>query len=216
MIVLAFDTATENIAACLAEVDASNTDSRKALKEKYGLKDKKVLGYIGRVSTEKNIVETLENIASIKNEIPNIVFMIVGVGDALKLLKKTIKKLNLDDNVIFVGEVEHSKLKYYYSLFDVFVTASNFETQGLTYFEAACSGALILAKKDKAIEGVFEDGVNAYIYEDFYQWAERLEKALFKNNKKIVDKAKETMKQFTPDKWAKKIANIYIELNPKK
>ena len=102
------------------------------------------------------------------------------------------------------------------SLFDVFVTASNFETQGLTYFEAACSGALILAKKDKAIEGVFEDGVNAYIYEDFYQWAERLEKALFKNNKKIVDKAKETMKQFTPDKWAKKIANIYIELNPKK
>ncbi len=188
----------------------------KALKEKYGLKNKKVLGYIGRVSTEKNIVETLENIASIKNEIPNIVFMIVGVGDALKLLKKTIKKLNLDDNVIFVGEVEHSKLKYYYSLFDVFVTASNFETQGLTYFEAACSGTLILAKKDKAIEGVFEDGVNAYIYEDFYQWAERIEKALFKNNKMIVDKAKETMKQFAPDKWAKKIANIYIELNPKK
>ena len=74
----------------------------------------------------------------------------------------------------------------------------------------------ILAKKDKAIEGIFEDGVNAYIYEDFYQWAERIEKALFKNNKKIIDKAKETMKQFTPDKWAKKIANIYIELNPKK
>ena len=188
----------------------------KALKEKYNLKDKKVLGYVGRVSTEKNIVETLENIAQIKSEIPNIVFMIVGLGDAVKLLKKTIKKLNIEDNVIFVGEVENTKLKCYYSLFDVFVTASNFETQGLTYFEAANCGTLILAKKDKAIEGVFEDGVNAYIYEDFYQWVERIEKALFKNNKKIVDAAKNTMKQYYPDKWAKKIAGIYQELNPGK
>ena len=183
------------------------------LKEKYNLKDKKVLGYVGRVSIEKNIVETLEYISEIKSEIPNIVFIIVGVGDAIKLLKKTIKKLGLEENVIFVGEVENSKLKYYYSLFDVFVTASNFETQGLTYFEAAACGTLILAKKDKAIEGIFEDGVNAYIYEDFYQWVERIEKALFKNNKKIVEAAKNTLKQYTPDKWAKKMLGIYQEIN---
>ncbi|MBO6280179.1 MAG: glycosyltransferase [Bacilli bacterium] len=188
----------------------------KLLKEKYQLKDKKVLGYIGRVSIEKNIEETLNNIAEIKDEIPNIIFMIVGAGDATKLLKKMVKKLKIENEVIFVGEVENHKLKYYYSLFDVFVTASNFETQGLTYFEAANCGTLILAKKDKAIEGVFEDGVNAYIYEDFYQWVERIEKSLFKNNKKITDAAKLTMKQFYPDKWAKKISNIYQELNPTK
>ncbi len=186
------------------------------LREKYDLKNKKVLGYIGRVSTEKNIVETLQFISEIKNEIPNLVFVIVGVGDALKLLKKTVKKLEIEESVIFVGEVENTKLKYYYSLFDVFVTASNFETQGLTYFEAAACGTLLLVKKDKAIEGIFEDGVNAYIYEDFYQWVERIEKALFKNNKKIVDAAKNTMKQFTPDKWSKKILSIYQEINPSK
>ena len=188
----------------------------KKLKEKYKLGDKKVLGYVGRVSTEKNIVETLNNISEIKNEIPNLVFMIVGIGDALKALKKTVKQLGIEENVIFIGEVEHDKLKYYYSLFDVFVTASNFETQGLTYFEAASSNTLILAKKDKALEGVFEDGVNAYIYEDFYQWVERIEKALYLDNRKIVEAAKNTMKQFTPEKWAKKILNIYQELNPSK
>ena len=186
------------------------------LKEKYKLKNKKVLGYVGRVSIEKNIVETLENVARIKDEIPNIVFMIVGSGDALKPLKKTIKKLEIEDNVIFVGEVENSKLKYYYSLFDVFVTASNFETQGLTYFEAATCGTLILAKKDDALNGIFEDGVNAYIYEGFYQWAEKLEKALFSNNKKITDEAKNTMKKYSPDKWAKKILTIYQEINQSK
>ena len=194
----------------------SDLEEIKALKVKYNLKNKKVLGYIGRVSTEKNIVETLENIAKVKNEIPNLIFMIVGAGDAVKLLKKTIKKLDIEDIVIFVGEVDNTKLKYYYSLFNVFVTASNFETQGLTYFEAASCGTLILAKKDKAIEGIFEDKVNAYIYEGFDQWVERLEKALFSNNKKIIDAAKKTMEQFAPDKWAKKILNIYQELNPVK
>ncbi len=186
------------------------------LREKYNLKGKKVIGYVGRVSTEKNIVETLHNISQIKAEIPNIIFLIVGTGDAVKLLKKTIKELNIEENVLFVGEVENTKLKFYYSLFDVFVTASSFETQGLTYFEAACCNTLILAKKDKAIEGIFEDGVNAYIYEDFYQWVERIEKALFNNNKKITDAAKETMKKYTPEKWAKKMVGIYKELNPEK
>ena len=132
------------------------------------------------------------------------------------VLKKTIKKLDIENNVIFVGEVDNSKLKYYYSLFDVFVTASNFETQGLTYFEAATCNTLILAKKDDALEGIFTDGVNAYIYEDFYQWVEKLEKALFSNNKKITDAAKETLKKYSPDKWAKQIVNIYQEINPTK
>ena len=182
----------------------------------YKLQGKKVLGYVGRVSMEKNIFETLEFISHIKSEIPNLVFMIVGVGDALKALKKEIKKLDLEDNVIFVGQVDNEKLKYYYSLFDVFVTASNFETQGLTYFEAAISGTLILARNDKALEGIFEDGKNAYIYNDFDQWVNRIEKALFEDNHKIVNEAKNTMKKYLPDKWANTLLSYYKELNDKK
>ena len=182
----------------------------------YNLKDKKVLGYVGRVSMEKNILETLDFIARIKHEIPNVVFMIIGVGDAVPVLKKAVKKLNIAEQVIFVGEIENAKLKYYYSLFDVFVTASNFETQGLTYFEAAASGTLILAKKDKAIENVFIDGDNAFIYDDFYQWTERLERALFSNCKSIVANAYKTVNKYTSDKWAKQLLSMYKELNPEK
>ena len=198
------------------KVNKDDNKEIEKLKEKYNLKNKKVLGYVGRVSMEKNIFETLDYISQVKEEIPNIVFMIVGAGDAVKPLKKMIKNLKLENNVIFVGEVDNNKLKYYYPLFDVFVTASNFETQGLTYFEAATCGTLILAKEDKALEGVFKDGENAYIYKDFYGWVQRLEKALFSNNKEIIHNAKETVKQYNPDKWAKKIVNIYIEINDRK
>lgn len=188
----------------------------KNLKHQYKLEDKKVLGYVGRVSMEKNIFETLDYIARIKHEIPNIVFMIVGVGDAIGPLKKYIKRLKLQEYVIFVGEIDNSRLKYYYGLFDVFVTASNFETQGLTYFEAACCGTLILARQDKAIEGIFTDGYNAYIYSDFYQWTEKLERALFGKTKDMITNAKKTLYQYSSDKWANTILSIYKELNPDK
>ena len=142
--------------------------------------------------------------------------MVIGAGDALSPLKKATEKHQLTDNVIFVGEVENAKLKYYYALFDVFVTASNFETQGLTYFEAAASETLILAKADRAIEDVFIDGENAYIYQSYEDWAERLNKALFGKNDTIISNARKLMDQYASGKWSDKILTIYKELNPRK
>lgn len=186
------------------------------LKESYNLKDKKVIGYVGRVSLEKNIVEILEYVAKIKHEIPNLVFVIVGIGDAVPTLKKAVKRLKLEENVIFVGEIENSNLKYYYSLFDAFVTASTFETQGLTYFESAICGTPILAKADSALDGVFEDGVNAFTYNNYEEWVSRLEKVLFDNVKDVINNAKKTMTKYSSENWAKQLEGIYKELNPNK
>ena len=184
------------------------------LRIKYRLKGKKILGYVGKISTEKNIVETIYYISQVVNEIPNLMFMIVSEGDATKQLQKYAKRLKVEDHIIYVGPVPHEELKLYYALFDVFVTASNFETQGSTYFEAANCGTLILAKEDKSLEGIFEDGKNAYLYDGFYSWLERLEKALFSDNLAITTEAKANMKQYSKDKWAKKMLALYTELNP--
>ena len=187
----------------------------KNLREQYHLEDKIVLGYVGRVSLEKNITETIEYIAKAIHEYPNIVFMVVGVGDAIDELHRVADKLGIQDHVIYVGQVLNTELKLYYPLFNAFVTASNFETQGLTYFEAAITGTIILAKRDKAIEGVFEDGVNAYIYEGYNEWKERLDKIIKDNNEPLIKHAKQTMKEFGQEQWAKKMLAIYQELNDK-
>ena len=184
------------------------------LRIKYRLKGKKILGYVGKISTEKNIVEIIYYISQVVNEIPNLMLVIVSEGDAVKQLQKYARKLHVEDHILYVGPVPQEELKIYYAMFDVFVTSSNFETQGSTYFEAASCGTLILAKEDKALEGLFVDGKNAYLYDGFYSWLERLEKALFSDNKNIIDDAKASMKQFALDKWAKKNLALYTELNP--
>ena len=185
----------------------------KILKEKYGLKNKKVLGYVGRISITKNLDETLNYIAGIKKEIPNIKFMIVGSGEASESLRTLAKKLDIEDNVIFVGEVEYTKLKLYYALFDVFVTAANFETQSLAYFEAAATNTLLLAKKDRALENIFFDGYNCLIYENEKEWQEKLKKALFDDNEKLVKEAKAMVKEHSSTIWGKQIEEIYHKFN---
>ena len=186
------------------------------LRIKYRLKGKKILGYVGKISTEKNIVEILYYISQVVNEIPNLMFIVITGGDAIKQLQKYVKRLHIEEHVLFIGPVPHNELRLFYSMFDVFVSSSNFETQGYTYFEAATCGTLILAKADRALEGIFVDGKNAYLYEGFYSWLERLEKALFGDNRAVIDEAKATMKLYTKDKWAKKMLALYTELNPVK
>ena len=186
------------------------------LRIKYRLKGKKILGYVDKISTEKSIVEILYYISQVVNEIPNLILVIVSDGSATKQLQKYIKRLRIEEHVIYVGKVPNDELKLYYSMFDAFVTSANFETQGQTYFEAATCGTLILAKEDRALDGLFVDGKNAYLYDGFYSWLERLEKALFGDNKAITDEARNTMKQYTKEKWAKKILALYTELNPDK
>lgn len=52
----------------------------------------------------------------------------------------------------------------YYQIGDVFVSASQSETQGLTYIEALASGLPVVAKADKCLIGVLEDNVNGYAF----------------------------------------------------
>ncbi|MEG2258695.1 MAG: glycosyltransferase, partial [Oscillospiraceae bacterium] len=62
----------------------------------------------------------------------------------------------------------------YYQLGDVFVSASQSETQGLTYVEALASGLPALCREDDCLEGVVVDGVNGYQYSGFDEFSRRL------------------------------------------
>lgn len=194
------------------KTDENNTE---ILRKEHQLKNKKIIGYVNKTSIEKNTYEIISYFSRLAKEIDNLVLMIVGTGSATEKLQKFAKKKKVLEKIIFVNDVTDDERKCYFHLFDAFVTGSDFELQGSPYFESAYSGTPIIAKEDEAIEDLFKDGVNAYIYKDFYQFAERVEKALFSNNKKIVGAAKELSKEYSPEKWAKQMLKIYHELNRK-
>lgn len=142
------------------------TDKERMEKRReLGIQDSnQVLLSLGRLGTEKNTKELMELFAVLCEINDKLTFLIVGDGPARKSLERLSKKLNIQDKVIFTGMVSSNETQTYYQLGDVFVSASNSETQGLTYIEAAANGLPLLCKKDPCLENVIDEGINGYEY----------------------------------------------------
>ncbi|MDE7262392.1 MAG: glycosyltransferase family 4 protein [Oscillospiraceae bacterium] len=133
------------------------------LRRKWSIpEDKVVLLYLGRIAQEKNLETLIDQIAAAGRR--DAVLLLVGDGPDREAVLDHARARGVE--VIYTGMVPHSEVPDYYRLGDLFVTASTSETQGLTYFEALAAGLPVLCRKDPCVDGVIEDGVNGWQYED--------------------------------------------------
>jgi len=151
-------------------------DDLRAKKEKYGIPSRRfVLLYLGRLAKEKNIGELLSFMPALKED--NITFLVVGGGPYSDQLQKEASALGLAGQIVFTGMVPPDEVEKYYPLGDVFVNASDSETQGLTYFEALAAGLPCVCRRDACLEGVIEEGINGWQYtneEEFLAYIRQL------------------------------------------
>ena len=137
------------------------------LRESFGIRpEDKVLLYIGRVSQEKNIEEIITAMPEYMASRSQVKFLVIGSGPALERLQAMVEELGLKDRFIFAGAKPWDTIGLYYQLGDVFVSASRSETQGLTYIEAMASGLPVVAREDRCLEEILEQGVNGYTFSD--------------------------------------------------
>ncbi|PIO83944.1 1,2-diacylglycerol 3-glucosyltransferase [Loigolactobacillus backii] len=99
-----------------------------------------ILLSLSRVAYEKNIHEVIDALPKILRQQPKAVLVIVGDGPAREDLTKQAQQLGLQQHVYFTGEVPNDHVSAYYHMADLFVSASESESQGLTYVEAMASG----------------------------------------------------------------------------
>ena len=143
---------------------------RNTLREKFGIgKEDVVLLYLGRLAQEKNIEELL--LLTDRYADPHIKLLLVGDGPYRSVLEEKAAKLRLGERVIFAGMVPPNEVVRYYSLGDIFVSASQSETQGLTYVEAMAAGLPLLCRDDPCLLEVVQNGKNGltYINEDEFR-----------------------------------------------
>ncbi|MFN7991845.1 MAG: glycosyltransferase family 1 protein [Candidatus Micrarchaeia archaeon] len=104
-------------------------------KARWGLAGKKVILYLGRISFEKRVENLLEAFRIIER--PGRVLVIAGGGPYLGEFRDFSKALGIK-NVVFTGFIENKAEAY--SSADIFVSASDSETFGLTFVEAMHMG----------------------------------------------------------------------------
>lgn len=91
---------------------------------------------LSRVSKEKNIDQLINYFPDINQKHPNTHLIIVGDGPARSSLEELAYSKHLKDRIHFIGEVNHDEVSRFYQMADLYVNASDSESQGLTYLEA--------------------------------------------------------------------------------
>ncbi len=127
------------------------------LREELGLADVPVLLSLSRVAYEKRIDRVVGAMPAILAQQPDTVLVVVGDGPAKADLEAQAESLGIQDHVRFTGEVDHDDIADYYRAADVFVSASDSESQGLTYIEALAAGRKVVAFAGEYTQSLLDD-----------------------------------------------------------
>lgn len=188
-----------------------NVELENDLIEKYDLKDKFVMVFLGRVAKEKSIESILDMVAKLKDIRKDFVLLVVGGGNYLAELKDVVEKEGISDHVIFTGPQFGELVPAHYHISDVFISASLSETQGLTYIEAMASGIPALARYDENLEGVIKDGINGYFFHETDDLLKIVLQLMDSNIDTLKLSALEDSARFSSQKFYEDIIAVYNE-----
>nr|WP_246241092.1 glycosyltransferase [Anaerocolumna sedimenticola] len=165
------------------------------------------------MSKEKNIAEIIEAMPDYMRNREQVKFLIVGGGPEIEHLKQVVADRNMTDKIIFTGPKPWDNIGLFYQLGDVFVSASQSETQGLTYIEAMAAGLPVVAKRDKCLEDILEPGWNGYDFTDREGLIKGLDAIFFENNGiPYGENAKIRMQRYSSEEFAKNVERVYEEV----
>ena len=115
-----------------------NSEIRDKVRKENNLENNLVIGNVSRMVESKNHEFLLEIFYEILKIHKKSKLLLVGNGPLENKLKEKVKKLNIEDNVIFYGV--SNKVNEILQGIDVFVLPSIFEGVPVTIIEAAASG----------------------------------------------------------------------------
>lgn len=140
------------------------------LARKYNLADKRALLTVARLSQRKGHDTVIRALSDLKEEFPDLVYLIVGTGPDEKRLRGMAAEYGVIERVIFCGPVSDEELPSYYNLCTIHVMpnrqakgADTLEGFGLSFIEAsACSKPVIGGKSGGSNEAV-ADGITGFL-----------------------------------------------------
>jgi glycosyltransferase involved in cell wall biosynthesis len=138
-------------------------------KEKFQLHDRFIISSVGRVTQLKDYETFIYAIQMVKKSISNVTALIVGgvredKKQYLDSLKKLVKELKLDENIIFTGS--QKKIEQIYAISDVVVSSSKKpESFGRAVAEAIAMNTPVVATNHGGVKDIIIKHENGYFFE---------------------------------------------------
>jgi glycosyltransferase involved in cell wall biosynthesis len=126
-----------------------------SVRQKYSIRKKYMLTYVGRLAPEKDVKTLLGIAKSLPSEVnENIQCLIIGDGP----LREQIQK-EAPANMTFTGYLKGQQLAEVYSASDLFVFPSPTETFGNVVLESLASGTPVIGADSGGVKNIIQDGV---------------------------------------------------------
>lgn len=190
-----------------------------SIKKKYKIKDTDfIIGSVGRIAPEKSFDKLLYNIKEMIKVNTNIKVMLVGGGPDLDNLKELTKKLHLEDYVIFTDKVNYDLVPAYFNTFNVIVSFSKTETQGLTIIEGLAASKPNICIEDDSFKAMIEPNYNGYLFKNDNEFKDYIFKLM--NDKKLYKdmstNARNSTYKYSKEVFASEVLKVYHKAIEKK
>ncbi len=176
-------------------------------REKYGLGDSKIIGFIGSMFPRRSIKELIKGFIIAKQKTDNPKLFIVGKN----YYREDINQLLRADGVIWKERLDESEINDFYSSLELFAYISKYEGFGFPPLESLKCGTTPLLLKSSSLKEIFEDTALFIDNPDHRVIGEKI-MDYFENkqqyDKRIFGKFKEKEKYFS---W-KRVAIDYLNI----
>jgi len=187
-----------------------------AFRKEYDIsEDFRIIGHIGRLAREKNLPYLATAISCFLKKRDGFVFVVAGTGDADEEIENIFAAEDLAERLVRPGILKDHALADCYKAMDLFVFASQSETQGLVLMEAMAAGVPVIALSASGVDDVVEDGINGRILPEdctYQKFAESVDQAFSSSElEKWRNATIETARRFSRRHCAEKLLDLYQE-----
>ena len=172
--------------------------------------------FMGRLEKVKGVDILIRSIPFVADAIPDIHTYIAGSGEEENKLKRLVKKLDIPENVTFLGFISGDVKWSYYKSTDLFVLPSLNDNAPVALPEAMACGKPVVASNVGGVPYMVEDGVTGLLFKcgDVEELAEKAIALL--QNKEMREKmgvaGLEKAKEFSWDEIADRTVELYREV----
>lgn len=191
------------------------------LNKRPEIEGKRVIVSGGRFTSQKGFEYLIKALPLVKAEINDVVVVLAGSGPQEESLVELSKDLNVDDSVVFIGNVSHDKMPAFLASGDIFVLPSLSESFPNIVLEAMAMEKAIAATKVGVIPEILKDGFAASLVNPAspQELSKSILNLLSDNSlrKKIGKNARELVeKEYSWDIVASKTLKVYREILERK